>query len=81
MFIEVYAIPVVEYSEQDINTHIKNENLTVISIDDIGMIRPDSCDRAEITLKSNGNKIISVGSFEEVIQRMSGSGVEINRIL
>lgn len=79
MFIEVYQIPIAEYSK-DAKELVKKSNRRVININDISRIQPDDYDRAEIVLRSDNRRYHTIGSYEEIIERLKYM-TEVNRIL
>lgn len=77
-FIEVYQIPVVDYSK-DVKSSITNTNRRAINIADISRIQPDTNDRAEVVLRSDGTRYHTVGSYDEILERLKYI-TKVNRI-
>lgn len=69
MFLEVYAIPLNDYSK-DAENSVRPENKRLIEMTSV-RIRSSSAykDRAEIVLP-NKDVLIAVGSYEDLVQRL-----------
>lgn len=79
MFIEVYQIPIAEYSK-NAEELVKKSNRRAINVEDISRIQPDDYDRAEIVLRSDNRRYHTIGSYDEILERLKYM-TEINRIL
>ena len=83
-FIEVYLIPEAKYSGTTEGLK-KNEYLRLINVDDISRIQYGQDekfkDRAEIVLKHDGQRYYVVGTYEEIIDRITKSIADPNGIV
>ena len=72
MFIELYGIPVAQFNDPIEAVKI-DSNRRCINVDDISRIQPsirNEENRAEVVLRSDGQRYHTVGSYDEILNRL-----------
>ena len=79
MFLEIYAIPLSDYSKE-VGVSVQPKNRRLIEMTGVRIRHSERMvDRAELVLP-NGDVLVAVGSYEELLERMDKAPGMIARV-